>query len=203
MNIVFDLGGVVVTWKPEAIIAGAYADPALRALVHKEVFEHADWPELDRGTLPWQDAVTRAAQRTGLPEADIAGLLRRVPPSLVIVPETVELMYRLKAQGHALYCLSNMHVASIEHLEKTYTFWEVFTGAVISCRVHVCKPEAAIYAHLLETHSLNAEHTIFIDDVQVNLDAATQFGIRTIRFTSAAQCERELQALGGIYEISD
>jgi hypothetical protein len=30
----------------------------------------------------------------------------------------------------------------------------------------------------------------------VNLAAAAAFGIRTIRFENAAQCERELQALG-------
>jgi 2-haloacid dehalogenase len=91
-----------------------------------------------------------------------------------------------------------MHVASIEHLEKVYTFWEVFTGVVISCRLHLCKPDPAIYAYLLETHALDGEKTLFIDDTEVNLTAAAQFGIRTIRFESPAQCERELQALGCI-----
>ena len=36
MNIVFDLGGVVVTWEPEAIIAQVFADPMVQALVHTE-----------------------------------------------------------------------------------------------------------------------------------------------------------------------
>jgi putative hydrolase of the HAD superfamily len=89
-----------------------------------------------------------------------------------------------------------MHVASIEHLEQAYTFWEVFKGAVISCRLHLLKPEPAIYAHLLETYGLAGPDTVFIDDMEVNLRAAATFGIHTIQFTDAAQCARQLQALG-------
>ena len=198
MNVVFDLGGVIVTWKPEAIVATEFADPVVQAKVLAEIFGHADWIALDRGTLPWRDAVTRATQRTGLPEADVAHLLRQVPPALVAVPETVNLLYRLQARRHPLFCLSNMHIASIEYLEKAYSFWEVFTGAVISCRLQLCKPEPAIYAYLLETYRLDGVNTVFIDDVEANLIAAAQFGIRTIKFESPAQCERQLQALGCI-----
>jgi len=196
LNIVFDLGGVVVTWEPEAIIAKVFADPMVQALVRTEILGHADWLALDRGTLPRPEAVMRAAHRTGLSEAAVAVLLEQVPPALVAIPGTVDLLYRLKAQGHPLFCLSNMHAASIEHLEKAYTFWEVFTGVVISCRLHLCKPEPAIYAYLLATYGLDGAHTVFIDDTEANLTAAAQFGIRTTKFENPAQCERQLHALG-------
>ncbi len=124
-------------------------------------------------------------------------LVQAVPPSLVVIPETVGLLQRLKAQGHALFCLSNMNQASIEHIEKAHTFWDLFTGRVISSRVLACKPEAAIYAHLLETFRLVPGETVFIDDVEANLTAAARFGIRTILFETAAQCERDLVSLIG------
>ena len=63
-----------------------------------------------------------------------------------------------------------MHVASIEHLEQAYTFWDVFTGVVISCRLHLCKPEPAIYACLLETYGLDGANTVFIDDTEGESD---------------------------------
>jgi putative hydrolase of the HAD superfamily len=198
LNIVFDLGGVVVTWEPEVIIAKVFADPVIQARIRTQIIGHADWLALDRGTLPRQDAIVRAAKRTGLSDADVAEFLRQVPPALVAIPGTVDLLYRLQAQGHTLFCLSNMHVASIDHLEKSYTFWEVFAGVVISCRVHLCKPEPAIYTHLLETYGLDEADTVFIDDTEVNLSAAVQFGIRTVKFESPAQCESQLQALGCI-----
>jgi len=196
LNLVFDLGGVVVRWDPDAIVAGVFSDLQVRKNVKAGVFEHADWLELDRGTLARDEAIARAAQRTGVPLPDIRRLLHAVPPSLAVFPETVGLLYRLKREGYPLYCLSNMHFASIEYLEETHTFWEVFQGRVISCRLNLCKPEPAIYQHLLRTFGLAAKDTIFIDDVQKNLDAAAQLGIRTLRFENAAQCERELRALG-------
>jgi putative hydrolase of the HAD superfamily len=196
LNLIFDLGGVVVRWEPDAIIASVFDDGHLRAKVREGVFAHPDWLELDRGTLDREDAIRRAAQRIGMSEADIRRLLLAVPPSLVPIPETVELLYRLKAGGYPLYCLSNMHVASIEHLEREQKFFEVFTGKVISCRMKLCKPEPAIYHEALKVHGLQAGTTVFIDDVDVNIAAAAKVGLHTIHFKNAAQCERELRALG-------
>jgi putative hydrolase of the HAD superfamily len=198
LNIVFDLGGVVVTWEPEVVIAKVFTNPVVQAKVRTQIIGHADWLALDRGTLPQQDVIVSAAKRTGLSEADVTEFLRQVPSSLVPIPETVDLLYRLKAKGHSLFCLSNIHVASIEHLEKSYTFWEVFAGVVISCRLNLCKPEPAIFTYLLETYGLDGADTVFIDDTEVNLAAAVQFGIHTVKFESPAQCESELRALGCI-----
>jgi len=196
MNIIFDLGGVVVRWEPEALLAQTFDDPATCKVLHSEFIGHADWLELDRGTMPPAQAIMRAARRTGLSEPEVRRFLSSVPPALVPIPETVGLLYQLKTQGHSLYCLSNMHLASIEFLERTHGFWDVFSGKVISCRVNLCKPEAKIYAHLLETYQLDATGTVFVDDVEVNLAAARQFGIRTIRFESSAQCAEEFRLLG-------
>ena len=198
MNIVFDLGGVVVRWEPDALIATVFSDPLVRAAMRAEFVGHSDWLALDRGTLSPRNAIERAAKRIGLPEADIEKFLQQVPPALVPIPAMVDLLYRLKANGHRLFCLSNMHVASIEYLESAYTFWEVFEGVVVSCRLQLCKPEAAIYGYLLETYGLNANDTVFIDDTPENLTAAAELGLHALRFESPAQCERELKVLGCI-----
>lgn len=196
MNIVFDLGRVVVRWDPDAIIADAFTDPAVRATVRAEVIDHPDWLALDRGVLSQEDAIARAAARTGLPSRKLSDFLERVPDALVAIPETVDLMYRVKAAGHRLYCLSNMQVASIARLERRYAFWEVFDGVVVSCRVRLIKPEPAIYAYLLEKYGLHAGDTIFIDDTAANVAAAARFGIRTIHFEHTGQCAERLKAFG-------
>jgi putative hydrolase of the HAD superfamily len=196
LNLVFDLGGVVVRWDPDAIVAGVFTDQEVRKKVRDGVFAHADWLELDRGTLGRDEAIARAAQRTGVAAHEITRLLHAVPPSLVVFADTVELLRRLKRKGYPLYCLSNMHFASIEYLERTEAFWDVFDGRVISCRLQLCKPEPGIYEHLLRTYNLDPAKTLFIDDVQKNLDAAARLGIKTLKFESAAQCARELRALG-------
>lgn len=196
MNIIFDLSGVVLRWEPLALLAQTFDDPAICQAVHAQFIAHADWLELDRGTMAPAVAVARAARRLGLEEPPLRRFLDSVPPALVPLPDTVELLHRLKAQGHSLYCLSNMHIASIDYLEANYDFWQLFTGKVISCRVNLCKPEAAIYAHLLSTFQLDPLDTVFIDDLEANLAAARRFGMRTILFANAVQSASALQELG-------
>jgi len=196
LNIVFDLGGVVFAWEPEKVIARVSTDPQVRLSIRREIFEHGDWLELDRGTLEREEALRRAAVRTGLPEKRVAEILDRVPESLVAIPETVDLLHRLKARGNPLFCLSNMHVASIRHLEEKYSFWHLFEGRVISSRIHLIKPEPEIYRYLLDEFALIADETVFIDDTSVNLEAAERFGLHTIRFEGPESCERRLTAMG-------
>ncbi len=196
MNIVFDLGGVVVAWRPEEIVARAFVDPATRAVVYREIVGHPDWLELDRGTLTVGEAIERAVARTGLAEMDVRSFIEGVPAALVADPDVVALVRRLHAAGNDLYCLSNMPTISMEHLERAYDFWDLFRGKVISSRIGHCKPEPAIYEHLLATYDLDPTQTIFIDDVKANIVAAAAFGIQGIRFESLAQCEAELRRLG-------
>jgi len=196
MNVVFDLGGVVVRWQPDRLIASVFDAPEVRAAVRREIIDHPDWLALDRGVLAKDDAVVRAVQRTGLAADQVESLLDSVPASLVVMPDTVALMRRVRAHGHALYCLSNMQQASIAYLEREHDYWDVCIGAVISSRIQLIKPEPAVYAYLLQTFGLRGEETVFIDDTAVNLPPAQALGIKTIRFENAAQCERELRALG-------
>jgi putative hydrolase of the HAD superfamily len=198
LNIVFDLAGVVVRYDQAALIAEVFPDPAMHATVRADLIGHVDWLALDRGTLSQQDAIVRAAQRTGLSATDIAQFLKQMSAAWVTIAGTVDLLHRLHTNGLLPFCLSNMHAASITYLEQTYAFWDVFTGVVISCRVQLIKPEPAIYAYLLERYGLEASQTVFIDDTVVNLQAAAQWGIQTIQFENPVQCARQLQALGCI-----
>jgi putative hydrolase of the HAD superfamily len=196
VNVVFDLGGVVVAYDRAALLAELYDDPATHAAVRTGIEEHLDWPSLDRGALSEREAVERAAARARVPAAELTRFLRRMAVAWTPIPETVALLRRLQAQGHALFCLSNMHPESLAFLERSFDFWRVFTGVVISCRVGFCKPEPSIYQHLLQHHALAPRETVFVDDLDVNLAAARAFGIRTVKFESPAQCARALRRLG-------
>lgn len=195
MNIVFDLGGVVFRWQPDEIIASVFEDRHTRALVKREIFEHPDWIELDRGTISLENAIRRGAMRTGLARPEIERLMHAVPVNLTPVEKTIELIGRLSASANKLFVLSNMHRASMAHLEEAHDIWEAFDGLVISCRINKVKPETQIYQHLLDEYELDPAETIFIDDMQENLDAARSLGIRTIRFRSPAQCEQALEGI--------
>lgn len=192
MNIVFDLGGVVFNWQPDAIIRGIFENTDTQNVVRKKIFEHSDWVELDRGSIALEQAIDRGAARTGLPAEDIERLFGAVPRFLTPIEATIELIHELSSTRNRLFVLSNMHLASIAYLEQHHTFWDVFDGIVISSRIKMVKPEIQIYEHLLNRYQLEPGDTVFIDDLQENLAAASSIGIQTIRFTDSAKCRRAL-----------
>jgi putative hydrolase of the HAD superfamily len=196
--IVFDLGGVVVDWQPEQLVASVADDEPMRACVRREIFDHLDWLDLDRGSLEPAEAIQRFAARTALAHEVIAALLDRVAPSLTPKQDTLDLIRELRAAGHPLYFLSNMAATSIVYLERTRDFWPLFDGGIVSCRVGLLKPEPAMFERLLTQYALQAGDTIFIDDLQANIDAAAALGMSAIRFTGANECGRALRALPGV-----
>lgn len=194
MNLIFDLGGVVVEWNPRAICAQAFDDPALQQVALTRILQHPDWLQLDRGSLARGDAIRRAASRTAWSPSAVDSFFDAVLASLRLKEDTVALMQRMHAAGHSLYCLSNMPHHALAYLEQTYSFWSLFSGRVISCQVGMCKPEPGIYAQLLQQCAMDPAQSVFIDDIQGNVDAAAAFGIHPLRFDNAAQCESALNA---------
>jgi putative hydrolase of the HAD superfamily len=192
LNIVFDLGGVVFNWQPDKLISKVFDDPKTQELVRVEIFEHPDWVELDRGTLDVEQAIERGALRTKLPHSEIRKLMSEVPQSLTPIHESIDLLQSIRKTDNKFFILSNMQFPSIEHLERESSIWDMFDGIVISCRIQKVKPDIEIYQYLLNEHRLVAEETVFIDDTDVNLVAASTLGIKTIKFTSTPQCRQDL-----------
>ena len=196
MNVVFDLGGVVVTWEPLPLLRQVFSDPSHAQTVHDAFVGSPDWVAMDRGVMDQDTAARNAAERTGMPREKIQAFMDIIPPSLVPIDETLQLVRDVRATGNRTLVLSNMPFPSIEHIEREHGFWEHFDDILISCRLGMVKPEADIYRHLLGAHGLKAEETVFIDDTEINLIAAAEEGIRTVLFRDAGQCRRELVALG-------
>jgi putative hydrolase of the HAD superfamily len=196
LNVVFDLGGVVFHWRPDAIARRVFDDTDIQDLVKTRIFAHDDWLELDRGTMSLEQAVNRGAERTGLSRSEVRRLIDEVPRSLTPIPGTADLIRSIKETNNKLFVLSNMQFASIAYLEEEHDIWHLFDGIVISCRIQKVKPERDIYEHLLTEHQLQAAETVFIDDMKINLTAAASLGIRTIQFANADQCREELVRLG-------
>lgn len=197
MNLIFDLGNVLVRWDPVAITRSVVPGPgAVRLAEH--LFAHSDWLDVDRGVLTLEQATARAVERTDVDEYIVAGAFAAVAPSLQALPESVALLDELKAQGHALYALSNMGHDSAHWLSQHAPFWDAFRGVVISAQEQLIKPEAALFERLLQRYALNAAECVFIDDAQANVDAARALGMTALHFTDAASCRAELVQLGAL-----
>jgi putative hydrolase of the HAD superfamily len=194
-NVIFDFGGVLVNWQPEAIIAGFYAEPALRDAIRTHAFQHDDWLEMDRGTLDEPTVIRRFAARMRRPEAEMAALFDHVRASLTPIEPTVALLAELHGRGYRLYGLSNMSASVFAHLKSLHAFFDLFHGIVVSAAVQSLKPEAAIYEQLRSQFALDFRESVFIDDLPRNVESARRLGLPAIRFESAAQVRSELEPL--------
>jgi putative hydrolase of the HAD superfamily len=193
-NVVFDFGGVLVRWRPDAIIEGFYADEPLRALLRDAVFRHPDWIDLDRGTLSESVAIERFAARMGRPVAEMRDLMQHMKDSLTPMPDSIALLEELAQRNVPLYGLSNMSAPIFALLKSRHEHWDRFRGIVVSGGVGLVKPDAEIFHHLAKRYDLIPAETVFIDDHLPNIESAGRLGFRTIHFADAEQCRRELDS---------
>ena len=109
--------------------------------------------------------------------------------------EMVELMRGLRERGYRMALLTN-NVREWEPLWRSLLpVDEIFELIVDSAYVGMRKPERGIYELTLEKLGLPGEACAFIDDLEINCDAACEHGIKPIRFESTEQVIRDLDAL--------
>ena len=202
MNVVFDFGGVLFDWQPHAFLTRLLPEltptPEAAQALATAFFEGygGDWAAFDRGTIEPEALAQAIARRTGLAVHDTRKVIEGVPHELLPVEGTVALLRRLHAAGHRLFYLSNMPESYARHLQASHDFLALFSDGVFSARVKLIKPEPEIYAHALRVFGIEAEHTLFIDDVAHNAEAARAAGWQAVHFMNPQQCERELVGRG-------
>ena len=72
---------------------------------------------------------------------------------------------------------------------------EIFDVVVDSAFVGSRKPEPRIYQLTLERLGVSADAALFIDDIEMNCDAARELGIRSIWFRSNEQAIAEIESV--------
>jgi putative hydrolase of the HAD superfamily len=193
-NVVFDMGGVLLRWDPQAIAAHFARDENDARLLADAVFGDPSWTWLDAGVVE-EETVVWLAQRK-LPER-----LRPVAEEMVyhwydgrgFIEETKDLACRLADSGTPVFLLTNAGPAFPRYCERIPA-WPHFSGVLVSYRERLLKPDARIYRLLLERFGLSGPETLFVDDLEQNVEGAVRAGMRGFHFTGdAAELEAYLQ----------
>ena len=103
---------------------------------------------------------------------------------------------QLKERGIRTAILSNMGDSVLENIEREFAWIHGFDALVWSFQLGMAKPAPDIYRHSLEKLETRPEETIFLDDRQVNIDAARELGIEGLLFTNIGQLRRDLVSRG-------
>jgi HAD superfamily hydrolase (TIGR01509 family) len=89
--------------------------------------------------------------------------------------------------------VSNSFAGAREREQAAYGFEDLCDTIVYSHEVGCVKPDPRIYQIALERLDVSAGRTVFLDDVQRNVDGALAVGLEAIRFVDTESAIRDLQ----------
>ncbi len=156
MNVVFDVGNVLVRWSPVEIMRCALTESDDAQVWAKRFFGHPLWRDLNRGLFSEREAQGHYVRELSMDPDLVESVFHHVKATQELVAGTTALLPRLQAAGYPMYALTDNVHEIVAHLRNRYDFWQYFRGVVVSAEVGLLKPEPAIFRHLLETHALRS-----------------------------------------------
>lgn len=113
------------------------------------------------------------------------------------VPGSVDLVRELHAAGVPQWGLTNWSHELWPAAPRLFPFLtDLLDGVVVSGTEGVAKPDREVYELVVERSGLPHESLVFLDDKQLNVDAAEAAGIDGIVFTDAAAARDALRGRG-------
>lgn len=195
-TIVFDLGGVLMDWKPRYLYSKIFSDPDEMEYFLQEVCS-MEWNSQTDVDKSFQDAIDELVPKYPQYEEQIRAYYVRWEEMIAgDFPGTVEVLRELKEDGYPLAALSNWSSETFPRIKDQYEFLNWFTPLVISGYIGYKKPDPEPFQILLHELGLDAGDCVFIDDMENNIREARRQGFEVIQFSSPEQLRSDLVDLG-------
>lgn len=178
-NIIFDLGNVLLSWKPDEYLIKSGYEHSLVSRIMTDVFKSSVWFKLDNGEISTSDAIKLISSESTLKKEFISSLFELRTKIIFPLSENIKMLPELKKRGFKLYFLSNFPLDFFEEVKREYEFFSYFDGGIISAEVKHSKPDLRIYRILLEKYDLDPDECFYIDDMDINVKAAESAGIKS------------------------
>lgn len=196
-NIVFDVGNVLVPWDPRGIEIAAFGEDRVLAPGYVSPLRQNDlWIAINRGEYSLEEARPLFIERYGFCAKDVDRLYEALFESFPLIAESEALLRELSASGYGIYAITDNVHEIVAMLKERHDFWPLFRKVAVSAELGVMKPDPTIYRWLLEKADIVPEESVFLDDVERNVEGARALGMKALVFTDAAQARRDLGELG-------
>jgi putative hydrolase of the HAD superfamily len=199
--LISDFGGVLTSPLQEGFLAyqeesGVSLEELGKAMGHAAE-EHGDHPlfVLERGEITeteFRDRIERYLEEG----FDLARLRTLYFDRLAPNRQMIDFIRELRGRGLRAALLTN-NVREWEPLwrAKLPELDELFEVVVDSAFVGLRKPDPAIYALTLERlDGVRPDECVFVDDLELNCEAARALGMAAVRFVSAEQAIPEIES---------
>jgi FMN phosphatase YigB (HAD superfamily) len=192
-NIIFDLGNVLISFKPSDYFDKNKYPEAIKAKILADIFGSKEWQMLDSGDITTPQAIDSIANKSSLNLTEIAHIFNLRTDLMFPLDSNVRLLPELKKRGYRLYYLSNFPLDIFDEVKSGYFFFKYFDGGKISAEVKCSKPEEGIYKNILEHYSLIANECLFVDDIEANVKTAERMGMKGFFTNGSLQISKELE----------
>lgn len=198
-NVVFDVGMVLVDFRWRELMEDLGLPKELQEVFGTKVFGSRWWKEYDLGVMSEDDIIAHLKEdnKEHIDEFNLVWqhLDELVAPYDYAVPWIKE----LKSKGLNVYLLSNYpkEIFTLHTNRGKFPFLNIIDGKVVSGFVKKVKPNAEIYEYLINEYNLIPEETVFIDDLESNIEGARACGINGIVLQSYEQAKEQLDKMLG------
>ena len=191
-TVIFDLFNVLVRWRHEKAYAKVITDPQrLEFFLQNVIGSRFDYL-MEHTSI--EEAVIETQKK--YPEyADEIAIYPQILPEMFdgYITENLQIIKELKETGVKVYLLSNLHLSAIPMAKKIVDFWDLFDGIIISGEVGASKPEPEIFQILFDRFKINPKEAVFIDDTEVNVQAAKILGLDALIFKDSQEVRAFLE----------
>ncbi len=181
-TVVFDIGNVLLSFRPEELLADAFPDDAALRARLRLMFSSPYWIMLDRGTLDREEFCRRIAKGDAELGAAVDSMMARFASLKRPVDAGVRVLRECARRGKRLIALSNYGGRSYAEVKARFAFFGLLDGEVISAYEGLLKPGREIYELLTERYRLDPARTLFLDDTPANVEGALAAGLQSMVF---------------------
>ena len=199
-NLIFDLGGVLVSLDRERCLANfsshlGFHDMGdyLNAYAQKGFFAKFESGEID--SAEFRNVVRGHCVKEGVTDEMIDSTLDTFLTG--VAPYKVNMLLELKKK-YNLLLLSNVNPIAWKSCREMFfeaqgvDIEDVFGELYLSYKVKASKPGTLIYEKLLADSKIVPEETLFIDDSAANIETGRQMGLNVLLYDVKKNLEEEV-----------
>lgn len=196
MDVVFDLGNVLLRWDPRYLYRKVFQDEARMELFLSTACS-LDWiHSIDHCDDFAGPIAERAAEFPEFAEQLRLFDSRWLETLAGPIEENLAVLRALRAKGRPVYAITNYPARKFEDSRRLYPFLDEFDEIVVSGREGVTKPDPRIFGLLFARAARSPRDLVFVDDSPRNIEAALGLGMAAILYAPGVDLGAELSALG-------
>ena len=196
-NILFDCAGVLTEMNFHGMMLKLSGSKEIADLFVSHLWQPGSpWHLYDKGELNSQQIVGELVKF--LPEPlhpYLQSIIDNFPDIFPPMDGMEELVDELHRNGYACYLLSNFP-DRFDIMPARTPVLQKLDGLVVSCYIHMLKPNPATFLKTAELLDIDPHETIFIDDSLPNVEGAKQAGMEGYHFSTTANLRSYFQATG-------